>query len=32
MNELISNSDVVINFAAESFVDRSISEADPFLV
>ena len=32
MNQLISDSDVVINFAAESFVDRSISDAEPFLV
>ena len=31
MEKLISNSDVVINFAAESFVDRSISNATPFL-
>ncbi len=29
---LISRSDVVVNFAAESFVDRSIANADPFLV
>ncbi len=32
MEKLISNSDVVINFAAESFVDRSILDANPFLV
>jgi len=32
MQELIHDSDVVINFAAESFVDRSISDANPFLV
>ena len=32
MEKLIQNSDVVINFAAESFVDRSISDANPFLV
>jgi len=32
MEELISNCDCVVNFAAESFVDRSIHEADPFLV
>ncbi|MDC0186981.1 dTDP-glucose 4,6-dehydratase [Candidatus Nitrosopelagicus sp.] len=32
MEELISTCDVVVNFAAESFVDRSISNADPFLV
>ena len=31
MNKLISNSDIVINFAAESFVDRSIVDAKPFL-
>ena len=31
MEKLIKNSDVVINFAAESFVDRSISDAKPFL-
>jgi len=29
--KLISNSDVIINFAAESFVDRSIANAKPFL-
>ena len=32
MEKLITNCDSVINFAAESFVDRSIYEADPFLV
>ena len=32
MEELISRSDAVINFAAESFVDRSINDANPFLV
>ena len=32
MKELISDCDVVVNFAAESFVDKSIHEADPFLV
>ena len=32
MEELISKCDAVVNFAAESFVDRSISNADPFLV
>ena len=32
MEELISNCDAVVNFAAESFVDRSISDANPFLV
>jgi len=32
MEELISKCDVVVNFAAESFVDRSINDANPFLV
>jgi len=32
MEELISKCDSVVNFAAESFVDRSINNADPFLV
>jgi len=32
MEELISKCDLVVNFAAESFVDRSISDANPFLV
>ena len=32
MEDLISQCDIVINFAAESFVDRSISESNPFLV
>ncbi len=32
MEDLIKNCDVVINFAAESFVDRSINDANPFLV
>ena len=32
MEKLISRSDVVVNFAAESFVDRSINNADPFLI
>jgi len=32
MKKLIDESDVVINFAAESFVDRSINDASPFLV
>jgi len=32
MEKLIDNSDLVINFAAESFVDRSILDANPFLV
>lgn len=31
MYNLISECDAVINFAAESFVDRSISDAKPFL-
>ncbi|WP_371504466.1 dTDP-glucose 4,6-dehydratase [Nitrosopumilus adriaticus] len=31
MNKLIIENDVIINFAAESFVDRSISQAQPFL-
>ena len=31
MEKLISDCDVVVNFAAESFVDRSISDAEPFL-
>jgi len=31
MGKLILDSDVIINFAAESFVDRSISNAKPFL-
>lgn len=31
MNSLISKTDIVINFAAESHVDRSISNAKPFL-
>ena len=32
MTELISKCDSVVNFAAESFVDRSINDANPFLV
>ena len=32
MEELIPKCDAVVNFAAESFVDRSINDADPFLV
>ena len=32
MEDLISSSDAVINFAAESFVDRSISDPNPFLI
>ena len=32
MEELISKCDAVVNFAAESFVDRSINDANPFLV
>lgn len=31
MKKLIKDCDVVVNFAAESFVDRSISDANPFL-
>ena len=31
MNDLISGCDVVVNFAAESHVDRSISDAKPFI-
>tara|TARA_B100000953_G_scaffold202169_1_gene166532 strand:+ start:724 stop:1707 length:984 start_codon:yes stop_codon:yes gene_type:complete len=32
MEDLISKCDAVINFAAESFVDRSISDPNPFLI
>ena len=32
MEDLISKCDAVVNFAAESFVDRSINDANPFLV
>ena len=32
MEEHIANCDAVINFAAETFVDRSINDANPFLV
>ena len=32
MEEQITNCDAVINFAAETFVDRSINDANPFLV
>jgi len=32
MEEQIEKCDAVVNFAAESFVDRSISDANPFLV
>ena len=32
MEELISKCDAVINFAAESFVDRSIADPNSFLV
>jgi|TARA_B110000014_G_scaffold254970_1_gene236228 dTDP-glucose 4,6-dehydratase len=32
MEELIDRCDSVVNFAAESFVDKSISNAEPFLV
>lgn len=31
MDKLISKHDAIVNFAAESFVDRSISEPKPFL-
>jgi dTDP-glucose 4,6-dehydratase len=31
MNDLISGCDVIVNFAAESHVDRSISDAKPFI-
>jgi dTDP-glucose 4,6-dehydratase len=31
MKKLITNSDIIVNFAAESFVDRSISNSKPFL-
>jgi len=31
MDKLISECDIIVNFAAESFVDRSISNAKPFL-
>jgi dTDP-glucose 4,6-dehydratase len=32
MEKLIQDSDIVVNFAAESFVDRSILDANPFLI
>ena len=32
MEEQISKCDAVVNFAAESFVDRSINDANPFLI
>tara|TARA_B100000029_G_scaffold92729_1_gene82702 strand:- start:228 stop:1229 length:1002 start_codon:yes stop_codon:yes gene_type:complete len=32
MEEQIAKCDVIVNFAAESFVDRSIEDANPFLV
>jgi dTDP-glucose 4,6-dehydratase len=32
MKDLVSECDAVVNFAAESFVDRSILDANPFLV
>lgn len=32
MEKLILDSDIIVNFAAESFVDRSILDANPFLV
>lgn len=31
MTKLLDNCDAVVNFAADSFVDRSISNAEPFL-
>lgn len=31
MEKLVSESDVIVNFAAESHVDRSISDAKPFI-
>ncbi len=31
MEKLISEHEIIVNFAAESFVDRSIAEAKPFL-
>ena len=31
VDNLVSKCDTVINFAAESFVDRSIADAKPFL-
>ena len=31
MEKLVNDNDIIINFAAESFVDRSISNAKPFL-
>ena len=32
MEDLVSQCDAVVNFAAESFVDRSISDPNPFLI
>ena len=32
MTELVSKCDSIVNFAAETFVDRSIKDANPFLV
>ena len=32
MQNLISQCDAVVNFAAESFVDRSILDPNPFLI
>ena len=32
MKELINECDIVVNFAAESFVDKSINDASPFLI
>ncbi len=31
MKKLIEKSDIIVNFAAESFVDRSISNSKPFI-
>jgi len=31
MKKLISECDIIVNFAAESFVDRSIANASPFV-
>ncbi len=31
MEKLILENEIIVNFAAESFVDRSISDAKPFL-
>ena len=32
MEDLVSQCDAVVNFAAESFVDKSINDSNPFLV